>query len=509
MKSTLQNRLLVLLTVCSVSIYRIGLAQTVSPTPQYAFAEPALSPDGAEIAFVAGGDIWTVPAAGGEARLLVAHADNESRPLYSPDGKYLAFGSTRSGNGDIYLLTLATGDLRRLTFDDGAESLTAWSPDSRQVYFQLTSRDIAGMNDIYRVAIGGGTPMPVTADRYASEFFGTPSPDGTTLAFSARGIAAAQWWRRGSSHLDQTEIWTCAIGTKKGDKPVYERLTEGGAKELWPMWSADGKTIYFMSDRNGNQNLWAKPLKGQPVMLTTFTDGRVLWPTIGTNGRGIVFERNFQIWTYDLTTKQATPVAIRLRGAAAGLAVDHQKLTTQFRDLAVSPDGKKVAFTAHGEVFAASAKDGGDAIRVSNSPAVESQVAWTPNSRNLIYASTRHGMANLFDYNFSTRAETRLTDSPLDDSSPVVSPDGLSVAFLRNGQELRVMELATKKDRVLYKGYLGRPPFAGTGAVTWSPDGKWVAFLAYGTKNIPQRVGGARRRGRKQTSEFSGQHLWR
>ncbi len=182
--------------------------------------------------------------------------------------------------------------------------------------------------------------------------------------------------------------------------------------------------------------------------------------------------------------KKLGPVAIRLRGAAAGAAVDHQKLTSQFRDLAVSPDGKKVAFTAHGEVFAASAKEGGDAIRVSMSPAVESQIAWTPNSRSLIYASTRHGMANLFQYDFSTRAETRLTDSPLDDSSPVLSPDGQSMAFVRNGQELRVLDLGTRKDRVLYKGYLGRPPFAGLGTVTWSPDGKWLAFFAYGTKTF-------------------------
>lgn len=443
-----------------------------------------MSPDGNEIAFVSGGDIWTVPAAGGEARLLVAHADNESRPLYSPDGKYLAFGSTRSGNGDIYLLTLETGDLRRLTYDDGGESPTAWSKDSRLVYFQTASRDISSMNDIYRVAISGGTPMPVTADRYASEFFGTPSPDGTMLAFSARGIAAAQWWRKGSSHLDQTEIWTCKIGTKKGDKPTYERLTEGGAKELWPLWSPDGQTIYFMSDRNGSQNLWSKPLKGQPVMLTSFKDGRVLWPSMNSNGRTIAFERDFQIWTYDMASKRAAPVAVRLRGAASGTSVDHQKLTSQFRDLVVSPDGKKVAFTAHGEVFAASAKDGGDALRVSDSPAVEGQIAWLPNSRGLLYTSTRHGMANLFQYDFSTRAETRLTDSALDDGAPVISPDGQSVVFVRNGLELRVLDLNTKKDRVLYKGYLGRGGFGSGGSLVWSPDGKWVGFMAYGAKNF-------------------------
>lgn len=461
-----------------------GVAQPTGPTPQFAFAEPTLSPDGREIAFVSGGDIWTVPASGGEARLLVAHGDTESRPFYSPDGKSLAFNSTRSGNGDIYVLTLETGQLRRLTYDDGAENLSAWSNDSRMVYFHLTSRDISGMNDIYRVSVAGGTPMPVTADRYASEFFGTPSPDGSTLAFSARGIAAAQWWRKGSSHLDQSEIWTTKIGTKPGDKPAYERLTEGGAKELWPLWSPNGQTLYYVSDRNGQQNLWSKPLKGQSTMLTNFSNGRVLWPSISHDGRMLVFERDFQIWTYDVSTKQTAPVAIRLRGAAAGPSVDHQKLTSQFRDLALSPDGKKVAFTAHGEVFAASAKDGGDAVRISNTPAVESQPVWTPNSRTLIYVSTRSGVANLYQYTFSTRDETRLTDSQQDDAAPVVSPDGQSVAFVRNGQELRVLELGSKKERVLYKGYLGRPPFSGSGTVVWSPDGKWLAFMAFGTKTF-------------------------
>lgn len=459
-------------------------AQTTPPTPRFAVAEPTISPDGREIAFVSGGDIWTAPAAGGEGRLLIAHADNESRPLYSPDGKFVAFGSTRSGNGDIYLLTIDTGDLKRLTYDDGAETPTGWSADGKMVYFQSTSRDIAGMNDVYRVSITGGTPMPVSADRYANEFYGVPSPDGNTLAFSARGIASAQWWRKGNSHLDQTEIWTTKINQKKGEKPAYERVTEGGAKELWPLWSPDGQTLYYVSDRNGNQNIWSKTGKAQPVMLTTFSNGRVLWPSISHDGRTVVFERDFQIWKYDVATKQAAPVSIRLRGASAGQAVEHMKLMSQFRDLTLSPDGKKVAFTAHGEVFAASAKDGGDAVRISNSPAVEAQIAWLPNSRSLMYTSTRNGSANLYHYDFATSTETRLTDSPMDDSSPVVSPDGKSVVFIRDGQELRLMTLNSKKDKLLHKGFLGRPPLARTGTVVWSPDSKWVAFTAYGTKNF-------------------------
>jgi Tol biopolymer transport system component len=83
----------------------------VAPAPvSPALAEPSPSPDHREIAFVSGGDIWTVPFGGGEARLLVSHPATESRPIYSPDGSQLAFVSNRTGNGDVYLLTLTTGD---------------------------------------------------------------------------------------------------------------------------------------------------------------------------------------------------------------------------------------------------------------------------------------------------------------------------------------------------------------------------------------------------------------
>src|ERR1035438_5733730 len=190
--------------------------------PKVSFFEPAISPDRSEIAFVSGGDIWTVPAAGGEAHLVVSHPASETRPLYSPDGKRLAFVSTRTGNGDIYVLTFATGELKRLTFDDAAEQLNAWSYDGKWIYFSSTARDIAAMNDVYRVSVEGGTPMQISGDRYATEYFAAPSPDGTTLAITARGMPAAQWWRKGHSHLDESEVWL--VRDLASATPKYERL---------------------------------------------------------------------------------------------------------------------------------------------------------------------------------------------------------------------------------------------------------------------------------------------
>src|SRR5215831_11964921 len=119
------------------------------------FAEPGISPDGSTIAFVSGGDIWEVPSRGGDARLLVSHPATESRPLYSPDGKRLAFTSSRTGNGDVYVLTIATGDIARLTFDDVNEAVSGWSPDGKWIYFYSPSHEISGVFDSYRVDSAG------------------------------------------------------------------------------------------------------------------------------------------------------------------------------------------------------------------------------------------------------------------------------------------------------------------------------------------------------------------
>ena len=204
-------------------------------------AEPCIAPDRAEVAFVSGGDIWTASLNGGEARLLVSHPAAESRPMFSPDGKRLAFTSTRTGNGDVYLLELASGALKRLTFHEGAERADSWSRDGKWVYFSSTLADIAGMNDVFRVAAEGGTAMAVSGDRYASEYFAAPSPTGDTLAMTARGVVAAQWWRKGHSHLDESEIWI----RREGAPAKYERVTEGNAKSVWPMWTPDGARILF------------------------------------------------------------------------------------------------------------------------------------------------------------------------------------------------------------------------------------------------------------------------
>jgi len=457
---------------------------TSNVTPQPYFTEPALSPDRKEIAFVSGGDIWTVPATGGTASLLVSHPANEARPMYSPDGRQLAFISSRTGNGDIYLLTLATGELKRLTFDDGLDQLDGWSRDGQWIYFTSASRDIGNLNDIFRVSVSGGTPMQVSADRYTNEFFSAPSPDGTTLAFSARGIASGQWWRKGHSHIDESEIWL--LRSFDGGIGTYERVTEaGGAKELWPMWNSDGRSLFYVSDRtdpgnkSGAQNIWSvTPGRNNAKRVSNFTDGRVIWPSISYDGREIVFEHNFRIWKLDTETGKSSAVEIQRRGASAGPAVEHLRLSDQISELQLSPDGKKVAFVIRGEIFAASSTDGGDAARVTFSSGYEYQLAWSPDSRRLVYVSDREKTPHLYLYDFNGNSETQLTSDSADDSTPMFSPDGKLLAFIRGARELHVLDLNDKKDRPVATDIFERPPIITDRPFVWSPDSKWLAYVS-------------------------------
>jgi tricorn protease len=459
---------------------RAQAARTQKPDPRPYLYEPSISPDRKEIAFISGGDVWTAPAEGGEARLLVSHPATELRPLYSPDGRRLAFVSTRTGNGDIYVLDFASGELKRITFDDGAETLDAWSPDGRWLYFSSTVRDISASSDVYRVSATGGTPMQVSADRYANEWGAAPAPDGQGLAFVGRGYN--QWWRHGHTHIDESVIMLMRDDSTR----KYEPLTAGGAKEVWPMWGEAGRSLYFMSDRSGAENIWRLPVGGggRPAQLTKFTSGRVLWPSISSDGKTIVFERGYGIWRMETDSGRASEVRITLRGASAGPAVERVRQADQLQELALSPDGKKVAFVARGEIFAASATDGGDAVRVTTTSAPESQPVWSPDSRRLAYVSERGGHGQLFVYDFGTNAETQLTNAAESDDTPRFSPDGKWLAFQRAGRELRALNTETKQERLVAAGSFQRPPLSPDRPFVFSPDGKWLAYLPVGQKGF-------------------------
>ena len=258
------------------------------------------------------------------------------------------------------------------------------------------------------------------------------------------------------------------------------------------MWVPDGHALYYVTNgekfgaQAGAENLMftTMPSRGPGFVnvVTDFHDGRLLWPSMSLDGRTIAFERNFGIWTFDTASGRAHEIHVTRRGAPTMPTPDHRKQANQFEDLALSPDGKKVAFIARGDVFAASAKDGGDAMRVTNTAAIESQPVWAPDSRRLAYVSRRDDARHLYLYDFGTNHEVALTSGAGEDFSPAFSPDGKQVAFLRDGKELRIVDVESKQEKLLAHDFFGDALDAPQ--PRWSPDGKWIAVFIEGTKTF-------------------------
>jgi tricorn protease len=434
------------------------------------FAEPSVSPDHSEIAFVSGGDIWSVPSAGGTARLLAATGGAARRPLFSPDGKRLAFVSTQPGAGGIYVLTLDGGTLRRVTHDDQLPDVSAWSADGRFVYFSSSSHNIAYAGDLYRVAADGGTPMRILHEDYVVHTAPAPAPDGASIAFVRNGFP--DWARRGHSHIDETEIVVAHPGTQQ-----FETVVAGAAKNRWPMWAPDGRTLYFASDRSGSDELWAHGADGHVRQLTSLKSGRVLFPSISRDGKLIAFERAMKIWTYDVDSGATRRLAIVPRGLPAVLTQRHITQTNRFTSLGLSPDGKKIAFAGRGRIFAASATEGGAAQLVTTrDEAAYDAPVWAAGSRRIAFVVDRGTEQAIATYDFPDGPQRVVTPAGHHDDYPHWSPDGKSLAFVRDGRELHVMDVATHADRVVAHGFMDRRPFGDMGNIAFSPAGDWLAY---------------------------------
>ncbi|NUQ01231.1 MAG: PD40 domain-containing protein, partial [Armatimonadetes bacterium] len=233
--------------------------------------EPALSPDGRLLAFTWAGDVWSVPTTGGRASRLTNHPADDGNPTFSPDGTLLAFTSNRAGNYDVYLMASGGSAPRRLTFHAGSDGASGFTPDGKQVLFASRRYGpVAGPNRMeFLVPIEGGTPrrlQPVEGS------VGQFSPDGTKLVFVRGGVGAS---RRGYRGPAAEEIWLHDLTNN-----TYRPLASHPAVDTWPQWAADGRSIYFASDRDGVRNLYRLQLEDGTLTPVTRHAEPIGAPTI-------------------------------------------------------------------------------------------------------------------------------------------------------------------------------------------------------------------------------------
>lgn len=431
----------------------------------------ALSPDGQTLAFSWAGDIWSVPLTGGAATRLTVHPEHDSHPVWSRDGRQIAFSSARHGAASVFVMNRDGGDVRRLTFGDKSEIPTDWSPDDRFVYFHSRKEgQVFWDPKVYRVSIDAGEPMRVM-NCYASD--ARVSSDGRHLVF-ARGNTP--WWRRGYRGSAAIELWThdLAAGT-------FAQLTKYDGNDSEPRWGLGGQSVYFLSDRSGTVNVWNQPIAGgEPRQVTRMTEDDVRDYAVSADGRTLVFTHWDRIYVMMLPDGPPRALGVTAGGDTPRSPLDLRTFTRDADEAEASPDGKEIALVVHGELFVIKTEAKRPTRRVTSTTARERDVTWSPDGKALYFISDEAGQEDLYR---ATSAETparalsdslrfrieRITDHPDPEFGPQVSPDGTRVAFSRLRGDLIVRELKSGAEQVLVQSW-NQPSFR------WSPDSQWIAY---------------------------------
>ncbi len=468
MRRTVQNIVLIAIVA--------ALAVPASAVEVHFARQPAPSPDGSQIAFSWQGDIWMAPSAGGEARRLTANPAPDRHPVFSHDGRWMAFASKRFGSYDVFVVPV-DGDAppARLSFASVDDIPVDFTPDDSAVLFvSRRAESIRWMPALYTVPIQGGTPQLLQPALGQTAAY---SPDGRSLVF-VRG--STKWTRRGYRGAANRELW---LRAPDGE---YRQLTHFDGDDDEPSWIAPDR-IAFLSARSGRKNVFLMDVTtGETTQLTHHEGSDVRAPRAAANGSLIAYEFEDGLWT--VRPDGGDPIRLAFTAPADAILpmierhVDHKDAD----ELAVSPDGKLAAFVVHGEVFVTAVRSKDEqamapspTVRITRTAAREKDIQWSPDGATLLFASDRSGNDDLYlakpadpekgwlqSFEFPA---TRLTSSPDEEYSGRFSPDGKRIAFIRGRGDLVIMKTDGSDQETILEHWQ-TPEF------DWSPDGRWIAY---------------------------------
>jgi tricorn protease len=413
------------------------------------------------IVFTYLGDIWTADENGQNIQRLTVNRARDVYGRFSPDGKWIAFSSDRNGNLDVYLIPAGGGNAKQLTTHSSDDTVLGWSSDSRSIIF-AGNRGEDFTPQLYLVSTEGGMPRKAGTDMGVQASY---SPDGQRLAYNQKSQA---YWRKFYRGSMQSDIMVMDVAAKK-----FTQLTDFDGADSWPMWGRDG-FIYFVSDREGNglTNIWrVSENGGKADRVTTFKSGDVRWPAISSDGRVIMFEHDFGIWKLDVNTKRASQISLNIDAETQENMSEVQSFNSQADDYDLAPSSRRVAFSIHGEIFTAPVEEG-DLKQLTEGPARDRNVAYSPDGKFLSYISDQSGREELWVVPVDGSAPAQqLTDIDALKFGYNWSPDSKDIAFAASDNNLRKLTVATKQVVTLDSSKYG-----GFGNPVWSPDGKWIAY---------------------------------
>ena len=445
---------------------------------------PAISPNGETIAFTYKGDIYTVPANGGKATQLTTHPAHDTRPIWSPDGSKIAFASDRNGNFDIFIMDMEGGSPKQLTTHSANEYPETFSDAKHILYSAAIQQDAKDSQfpsgqfpQIYRIGINGGRPELYSS--LAMESLALNKKGDKLLYQDKKGYEDP--WRKHHQSSITRDIWLCTLGREHS----FQKITSFKGEDRNPVWATDGSSFYYLSEEKGSFNIFKNDLTGRNSrQITNHTMHPVRFLTSDNNGN-LCYGYDGEIYTVKEGT-QPKKVDVQIISDKVENDLIHQLKASGATDIAVSPNGKEVAFIVRGDVYVTSV-DYETTKQITNTPQQERDLDFSPDGRSLVYSAERGETWGVYqsslvrkDDKYFTYAQ-ELKEEPLVVTSqtsfqPMYSPDGKEVAFLENRTTLRVINLKSKQVRTVLDGKYNYSYADGDQHYQWSPDSKW--FLA-------------------------------
>ena len=451
-----------------------------------------ISPDGKQIAFAYKGDIYVVPANGGEAKQLTTADSYESQPVWSNDSKTIAFVSDRLGGMDIYTVPAAGGQAKRITTHSANETPLAFSPDNKFIYFSASLQDPASsilwakwMQELYMISADGGRPMQITATPVHSLSF---DKDGKSFLYEdCTGVENI--WRKHHVSSVARNIFYYDSATD-----THKQITTNVGEDRDPIFCGDGKMV-FLSERNGGSfNVYEAPVNDAENVkaLTNFKKHPIRFLSRANDGT-LCFGFQGEIYTMAQGGK-AQKVNISIVNDTQE-KIENIKLPNA-NEFDISDDGKEIVIVSRGEVFATTDKFS-TTKQITKTPEAELGVTISPDGKTIVYSSLRTGIWNLYkatrankeDLHFANATlideEPLFKDNTIERTMPKFSPDGKEIAFIEDRVYLKVLNLETKKVRTITDG-TQHHGYDETGFdFQWSPDCNWFTLTLTTNRRNP------------------------
>lgn len=467
-----------LLTIVSIAAGALLLsidAAAQTPAPLM-FDSPTVS--STHVAFYYAGDIWVVARQGGDARRLTTNPAREVYPVFSPDGKEIAFTRLNPAAGplgwDIFVVQVANGEERRLTYHPDLDFPISWTPDGKNVLllsFRLRTSLLGSR--LFSIPAHGGSESEIPVPRGWS---GSMSPAGDRIAYTPLPNTNDVFGWRNYRGGGTSRIWI----VKLSDAGT-EVIPRNNSNDTDPMWIGD--KIYFVSDRAGTENLFVYDTNRKNVtQLTQFE--RYGIKRASANGDTIVFTQGGGLHLFNTGTNQSSRISVRVSGDFPETNPRKVDTVQWLNSVTLAPDAKQMLFGIRGEVFVVNTATG-ESENITKTPAAaESGPVWSPDGKWIAYFSDESGEQQLILRAAGGGPARRIAVEPKPSfySELQWSPDSKKLAFSNSHLALLCFDLETNATRRIdaarhTDGDSSFQPF-------FSPDSRWLAYSKFDVNRL-------------------------